>query len=62
MGPGIYGFFSLHFLPIFWPRYSLFIKENDVNIDKQDINFQFFFYRQTDILLTGRKSIQTYLS
>ena len=26
MSPGNYGFFPVHFLPIFWPRYSLFIR------------------------------------
>ena len=26
-GPGNYGFFPLHFLPIFWHHYSLFIGE-----------------------------------
>ena len=25
MGSGIYGLVPAHFLPIFWPRYSLFI-------------------------------------
>ena len=27
MGPGNYGFFPVHFLPTFWPRYSLFTIE-----------------------------------
>ena len=27
MGPGNYGLFPVHVLPIFWPRYSLFIRE-----------------------------------
>ena len=27
MGPGNYGIFPVHFLPIFWPHYSLFIRE-----------------------------------
>ena len=27
LGPGNYGFLPLHFLPIFWPHYSLFIRE-----------------------------------
>ena len=37
MVPGNYGFFRVHFLPIFWPRYSLFITINDINIDKNKI-------------------------
>ena len=34
MGPENYGFFPLHLLPIFWPPYSLFIRRNYINIDK----------------------------
>ena len=29
MGPGNYGLFPVHFLPIFWPRYSFFIREQE---------------------------------
>ena len=34
MGPGNYGFFPVHFLSIFWPHYSLIIREYDINTDK----------------------------
>ena len=39
MGPGKYGFFPVHFLPIFWPRYSVFIREND---DRDLIKFYIY--------------------
>ena len=35
MGPGNYGLFPLHFLPIFLPHNSLFIREKDINIDNK---------------------------
>ena len=31
MSPGNLGFFPLHFLHIFWPHYSLFIRENNLH-------------------------------
>ena len=39
MGPGNYGFVPAHFLSIYWPHYSLFIRKNDINIDKNKYNF-----------------------
>ena len=44
MGPGNYGLFPVHFLPIFWPHYSLFIRENDINIDKKRYTFLDSFF------------------
>ena len=41
MGPGKYGFFLVHLLPISWPRYSLF---NNININKNRYKFLGLFF------------------
>ena len=51
MGPGNYRFFPLHYSPICLPYYSLFIRKNDINIDKNRYNFRFRNYGTLDHLV-----------
>ena len=49
MGPGNYGFYHFTFYPFFLPHYSLFIRENDINVDKNRYtifgSFLYTFYK-----------------
>ena len=61
MGPGNYGLFQIHFLPIFWPQYSLFIREKCVQFIIYEILPLFFIrFPPHFLLLIGLRRMTTF--